>query len=332
MNQSNGKNLNHVRRTVRAGYTRNVLDETRQLFMETCIRRIKAAGLDVRGSGDFELRIPDKVGRWEVIALGEVFGAPRSADEARKAAEVFADEIVSKRQLQLDREREFADAHLRFVTVQGPDVPTRLHELLAEAPITREFPVMLSSMSKTEFIRLVGSASESFAATSRGALEFDLAGWLRTRRQEFDEDGWLDAKTIGEWPEKQPQTGGLTGHLTTKGDRPRKSVPIALLKLDGAWQVSAITRFGGWNEAPEALVQTAFFHSWHDRFGSKIVTQGSDFLECLVASPPTDRESAMELAWEQFLFCPDIVDQGVGSVAGLASVLLETEYWFFWWD
>jgi len=40
----------------------------------------------------------------------------------------------------------------------------------------------------------------------------------------------------------------------------------------------------------------------------------------------------MELAKEQYIFCNDIVDQGVGTVSALAATLLDSNYWYFWWD
>ena len=40
----------------------------------------------------------------------------------------------------------------------------------------------------------------------------------------------------------------------------------------------------------------------------------------------------MALAWEQFLFCEDIVSQGVETISNLGATLLNSPYWFFWWD
>jgi hypothetical protein len=40
----------------------------------------------------------------------------------------------------------------------------------------------------------------------------------------------------------------------------------------------------------------------------------------------------MQLAMEQYLYCADIVDQGVESVANLATLLLKQKVWYFWWD
>ena len=36
--------------------------------------------------------------------------------------------------------------------------------------------------------------------------------------------------------------------------------------------------------------------------------------------------------YEQFAYCPDIVDQGAGTLEALAAVLVNASVWFFWWD
>jgi hypothetical protein len=38
------------------------------------------------------------------------------------------------------------------------------------------------------------------------------------------------------------------------------------------------------------------------------------------------------LAQAQYVYCPDIVDQGVESIEALAATLLGDPRWFFWWD
>jgi uncharacterized protein DUF4253 len=57
-----------------------------------------------------------------------------------------------------------------------------------------------------------------------------------------------------------------------------------------------------------------------------------DIVECAVTRPPTDRNAATILAWEQYWYCVDIVEQGCESVSNLAATLLNSPYWYFWWD
>ena len=42
----------------------------------------------------------------------------------------------------------------------------------------------------------------------------------------------------------------------------------------------------------------------------------------------------MEVALEQYGFCPDVVDQGPedATVGSLADGLRQSKVWYFWWD
>ncbi len=64
----------------------------------------------------------------------------------------------------------------------------------------------------------------------------------------------------------------------------------------------------------------------------EIAGVSGDVIECIVENPPTDRESATALAWEQYWYCGDIVDQGCGKILNLAATLLNSRNWYFWWD
>jgi hypothetical protein len=56
---------------------------------------------------------------------------------------------------------------------------------------------------------------------------------------------------------------------------------------------------------------------------------GFDYLEGHFTAPIKD---PAELARRMYQFCPDIVDQGVGSVSTLTRDLRKTDQLFFWWD
>ena len=52
----------------------------------------------------------------------------------------------------------------------------------------------------------------------------------------------------------------------------------------------------------------------------------------IAARPVGTQEQAIELALEQYAYCPDIVLQGTETVERLAAEILVAQYWFFWWD
>ena len=55
-------------------------------------------------------------------------------------------------------------------------------------------------------------------------------------------------------------------------------------------------------------------------------------MELEPARKPSTREEALILAQEQYWFCYDIVEQGVGTIENLAAGLMESSVWYFWWD
>jgi len=58
----------------------------------------------------------------------------------------------------------------------------------------------------------------------------------------------------------------------------------------------------------------------------------SDSIEGYVANPPKSKEEAINLAWQQYLYCSDIVEQGTETISNLASSIINHEHWYFWWD
>ena len=63
-----------------------------------------------------------------------------------------------------------------------------------------------------------------------------------------------------------------------------------------------------------------------------MVGLNGDTLNLRIARPPETRTAASKLAGEQYFYCTDIVDQGVGSLCGVGASLVGPRGWFFWWD
>jgi len=57
-----------------------------------------------------------------------------------------------------------------------------------------------------------------------------------------------------------------------------------------------------------------------------------DTINLQVANRPKTREEALALARDQYVYCPDIVDQGVETYNALAADLVANYWWYFWWD
>ena len=115
----------------------------------------------------------------------------------------------------------------------------------------------------------------------------------------------------------------------------RRTCPLILAKIPvkNPWEVFAYLPFGGWNECPDTAELMAIARYWLERYGAVPAVITHDVLECALPAPvPADQ--AMELAMEQYAFCPDAVDQGPedASIGWLADTLRQSDKWFFWWD
>ena len=90
--------------------------------------------------------------------------------------------------------------------------------------------------------------------------------------------------------------------------------------------------WGGWNANPDPEYHIAAWRSWRDRYGAYLIGLTSDALIFSVDRRPGDRSEAFMLAKELYEYCPDIVDQGMGTITNLAALLMVSNAWFFWWD
>ena len=113
----------------------------------------------------------------------------------------------------------------------------------------------------------------------------------------------------------------------------KKTYPLLLAEIPAKnpWEVFAWLPFGGWNECPDAVGQMEMARYWYKRHGAVPAVVTSDVLEYILPAP-VGAEAAKRLALEQFTFCADIVDQGVGTLRALADGLAQSDHWYFWWD
>ncbi|HET8951265.1 MAG TPA: DUF4253 domain-containing protein [Solirubrobacteraceae bacterium] len=95
--------------------------------------------------------------------------------------------------------------------------------------------------------------------------------------------------------------------------------------------VAATGWLGPVNLANDVALLSAVMRSWEERCDAILVGLSLDTLHLAVRRPPTG-DGASAIAAEQHAFCPDIVDQGTGTIGALASELDGAPAWYFWWD
>lgn len=157
-----------------------------------------------------------------------------------------------------------------------------------------------------------------------------LARLTAQHKESAAEDGW-------DWPGEEvlgPMEGGeAIDRFLGISDFHGKTIPVVLAEIpvEHPWEVFAYIPFGGWNECPSDEEQMAAAKYWFETYKAVPAVITRDVLEYSLPAP-VGREKAMDLALEQYAFCPDIVDQGCESVGYLADSLAKSTKWYFWWD
>ena len=146
------------------------------------------------------------------------------------------------------------------------------------------------------------------------------------------DDGEGEGKAEVEWPEDPPSREVRFASTVDHEDEPLDECLVALLPTAEPADAPAYLRFGGFNACPAPDIHVAMLRDWGRRFGAAPACVTHDVIECLVTRPPQTPDEARALAREQFIYCGDIVTQGVRTVERLALELWRAPTWFFWWD
>jgi hypothetical protein len=224
---------------------------------------------------------------------------------------------------------DYSDLNLpfEFLVVPGGEAVEQRSRLLSRAEIT---PVIMGNREEVSRLEdLLQDPSDTPEAILARANDLDVEEWIRSRT---DEDPGQYSVEPAEWPRGRMPPLELSVHLDVLSRRPKPKVVIGLVPTALAWQVPAFLKFGDWNDCPSPDAQVALHKKWHQEYGSEIACLSGDVIECTVKNPPSSRQSALALAREQFVYCSDIVHQGVGSLEALAATLIKSKTWYFWWD
>jgi hypothetical protein len=103
---------------------------------------------------------------------------------------------------------------------------------------------------------------------------------------------------------------------------------VAITRADDLGYL-AMVRTDGVNYDIEHEKVLERYQQWDKKYGLQLVGAGQDWLEAHFVHPPDDWKV---FAKEVYAFCPDVVDQGTGTVDALAKEMQSGNLVFLWWD
>lgn len=211
----------------------------------------------------------------------------------------------------------------------GANVEAELLDMRAEPATQKGLPVIVGDYERAARMLDVWDEPYSMPEQLAQLESTDFLKWIEARRSEDQEHDPQDHLKV--YSSAVHPMSSLTIGRDFKG-QPLHEVFIAHLPNEAQEMIPLHLRFGDWNACPSPFIHAAAARFWAPRYEARIVTATCDVIEYAVARPPESDSAAMELAWQQYLYCPDIVTQGVGSVATLAAILRGSSRWYFWWD
>ncbi len=115
-------------------------------------------------------------------------------------------------------------------------------------------------------------------------------------------------------------------------EKPLETTIVALLPTSDWTEAPAYMSFGNYNDCPAPEWHVAALQYWKARLDFKLVGISHETLDLRVSTRPQNRDEAVRYAIELYCYCPDLVEQGSGSIAELARDLMNNEWWDLWWD
>ena len=221
----------------------------------------------------------------------------------------------------------------RTIKIAGEKAVATLMDYRSRFSSTGEFPFLIGDEEELTRIQEATEFNDQDPSMIvKLSLEVNLNEWITGRRSEAEEFDFSADDVLGQWPGEIKQKGSIGLHKDVLTGKIKRAVILGIAAVEQPWQLPAVLKYGAWNECPDAEVHCAFHRRWQEKYGAQITGMSSDVVECVVANPPKDQAAALQLAWQQYWYCADIVDQGCGSINNLAAILINSRYWYFWWD
>ncbi len=222
---------------------------------------------------------------------------------------------------------------MKFIEIEAE----KAFDMAVEARDENEKLIVCGSSECIEYLQESMEFNEiDDESTRKSAATISVNEWFSEKesqvKSEYEEDGWNFSDVIGTWPDTSSEKQDFMLNKDILSGELLKKVYGARVNASNSSEVMLSFKYGGWNDCPSTEEHMAIWKYWEEKYGAKIVGVGNDVIEAYVERPPQTKEEAMQLAFEQYYYCSDIVDQGCESISNLAAALQKSSVWYFWWD
>jgi hypothetical protein len=216
-----------------------------------------------------------------------------------------------------------------FWMTDGPVPPVLWARLHAAHPDSGLWPVLLDDTAQP------WSAGQIAPEPVAEIADYDPAAFVAEVWSEWIEPP-IDVTPFGRRPPALAVPGRPQEHPDEAAARCAAELggrPLGLVPAErGADVLAAIGWQGARHHNPLTAPLAAVLRGWEDRFGVRVVGIGFDTLDLSVAAPPVTLRHALRVAAEHAAFCPEVIVQGAGTLAGHAEQIRDARVWTFRWE
>lgn len=170
-----------------------------------------------------------------------------------------------------------------------------------------------------------GSYENFIESTLEDYKSIDVNAFFESKRDEYNEEGLLEKSNLEGNILYEESNSVYLGESD-------ENVLIAKIPTTNPYEVFAYIPMGGFNDCPDNSVHIALAKYWSEMNGAFPICIGSDTIQFMLDEPIKEKKLLQKIAMEQYLYCGDIVWQGVETVSNLANSLGNSKVWYFWWD
>jgi hypothetical protein len=192
-------------------------------------------------------------------------------------------------------------------------------------------PLLLGNPeSAAVLLKVAQLATESAEAVVERALKLDVDAWMAGRMRARPD--LYDLREVDRpWDGVRRSVEPFVPSHDHRGD-PYPDVIFGLIPAEFPWLVPTHLRTSGVANCPDSAVHTALSRRWYERHGAVMTTIADGVIEFQVERPLATLELARQVALEHFVYCPDVVHQGMVTLGNSAAALMTNHTWYFWWE